>query len=82
MKLYMVDYQTLHIGSALNDLLYFLATGSDAQFRRQHYQQLLDYYYQRLSIALTRLQLDPAIVFPREDFDYELKEVILMKMVK
>ncbi|KAL4704915.1 hypothetical protein ACJJTC_005703 [Scirpophaga incertulas] len=69
-----IDYQTLHIGSVAKDLMYFIFTGSDAAFRRQHYQALLDYYYQNLSLALRRLRLNPDIVFPREDFDYEVNE--------
>jgi hypothetical protein len=70
-----IDYQTYHIGTVINDLMYFIFTGSDAEFRRQHYQQLLDHYYEQLRLALSRVHLDPDEVFPREDFDYELKEV-------
>jgi hypothetical protein len=55
--------------------MYFIFTGSDGKFRRQYYQQLLDHYYNQLSLALVRLHLDPAKIFSRKDFEGELKEV-------
>ncbi|CAG9795985.1 unnamed protein product [Diatraea saccharalis] len=70
----LIDYQILHIASAVKDLMHFIFTGSDAAFRRQYYHKLLEHYYQQLSHALTRLHLDPGIVLSKEDFDADMKE--------
>ncbi|KAL0859164.1 hypothetical protein ABMA27_010988 [Loxostege sticticalis] len=75
LQVVVVDYQTMHVGSVAMDLLYFIFTGSDGAFRMKHYDQLIDYYYENLSAALKRLNLDPEEAFPRSVFDEELKEV-------
>jgi hypothetical protein len=70
-----VDYQTMALCNPTSDLLYFIFTGSDGEFRRRHYKQLLDHYHHQLNLALTRLHLNPDKIFSRQDFDDELKEV-------
>ncbi|XP_026739242.1 uncharacterized protein LOC113502052 isoform X2 [Trichoplusia ni] len=69
-----VDLQTLQGGSPVTDLLYFIFTGSDEQFRAQYYEKLIDHYYQELSAALKRLHLNPDQIYSRQNFDEELKE--------
>ena len=70
-----LDLQTLQGGSPVCDLLYFIFTGSDEEFRAKYYEKMLDHYYTQLSAAMKRLNLDPEETFSREDFDYEMKEV-------
>ncbi|CAG5019927.1 unnamed protein product [Parnassius apollo] len=69
-----VDYQLVHSGCPLNDVLYFITVGSDQQFRAKHFHQLIDYYYEQLAMALERFSLDIVDVYPREVFNKELKE--------
>ncbi|XP_022830775.1 uncharacterized protein LOC111359177 [Spodoptera litura] len=69
-----VDLQTLQCGSPVNDLIFFIFTGSDETFRAQYFDKLLDHYYTELSAAMKRLQLTPDETFSREDFDFEMKE--------
>ncbi|XP_037295301.1 uncharacterized protein LOC115447253 [Manduca sexta] len=71
-----VDYQTVHAGCPITDLLYFIFCGTDEQFRAQHYEQLLDHYYTELTLALRRLDIDVNDVYPRETFDSEIKEML------
>lgn len=70
-----LDYQTIQAGSGVADLLYFIFSGSDAEFRATHYQKLIDRYYHSLSTTLRRLRLNPDKIYSREDFDYELQQV-------
>lgn len=70
-----VDLQTLRVGCGLSDFMYFVYTGSDGAFREQYYDQLVEHYYEQLCYQLRALDLNPDKVYPREDFDYELKEV-------
>ncbi|KAJ8717581.1 hypothetical protein PYW07_005511 [Mythimna separata] len=69
-----VDLQTLQAGSPVTDLLYFIFTGSDEEFRAKYFDKLIDHYYTELSAAMRRLSLNPDEIFSREDFDFELKE--------
>ncbi|XP_039759417.1 uncharacterized protein LOC120633298 [Pararge aegeria] len=70
-----VDYQTVHAGCPVSDLIYFIFTGSDEEFRRQHYERLLDHYHSSLVQALERLAVDPS-VYTREKFDSDMKEML------
>lgn len=77
LELILLDFQTLRLGALTLDLMYFIFSGSDAQFRKYHYQQLLEFYYQELTLALKNLNVDINTVYPREAFDKELEEVSL-----
>lgn len=70
-----VDYQTLQIGNPIVDLMYFIFNGSDKEFRKNYYKETLEFYYRELRAALTRLDVDPDSVYPREDFDFEVEQV-------
>ncbi|CAB3219727.1 unnamed protein product [Arctia plantaginis] len=69
-----LDLQTMQASSPMLDLLYFIFTGSDGQFRAQYYEKLLDLYYTELEEALKRFQLDPEKVYSRADFDQDWQE--------
>ncbi|CAH2089111.1 unnamed protein product [Euphydryas editha] len=71
-----VDYQTLFKSNPIFDLMYFIFTGSDKNFRKNHFKETIEHYYKELRAALERLNLDPDDIYPREDFDYELKKMM------
>ncbi|KAM3959428.1 uncharacterized protein ACR2FA_006496 [Aphomia sociella] len=66
-----VDYQTIQPNSPITDLFYLIFTGSDEEFRRKHFQQLLDLYYEEFSSALRLLKVNPDIVYPKRDYELE-----------
>ncbi|XP_045777984.1 uncharacterized protein LOC123875925 isoform X2 [Maniola jurtina] len=70
-----VDYQTVHAGCPAGDLVYFIFMGSDEEFRRQHYEKLLDHYFVCLEQALERLAVELS-VYTREKFDSDMKELL------
>ncbi|XP_045780686.1 uncharacterized protein LOC123877816 [Maniola jurtina] len=70
-----VDYQTVHAGCPASDLIYFIFMGSDEEFRRQHYEKLLDHYFASLEQALERMTVDLG-VYTREKFDSDMKELL------
>ncbi|XP_023936551.2 uncharacterized protein LOC112044813 [Bicyclus anynana] len=70
-----VDYQTTHAGCPANDLMYFIFLGTDEEFRREHYERLLDHYHSSLEQALKRLAVDPS-VYTREKLDSDMKEML------
>lgn len=70
-----VDFQTIQGASPVVDLLYFIFTSSDEDFRQEYYDKLINHYYTELSAALKRLNLDPEKIYSRDDYDRELKEV-------
>ncbi|XP_053612980.1 uncharacterized protein LOC128676719 [Plodia interpunctella] len=71
-----LDYQTIHSGCCVSDLIYLIILGSDAPFRARYYQRLVDHYYDSLRNTLIRLKMDPDQIYPRKDFDYELREAL------
>lgn len=71
-----LDYQTLQAGRAATDLMYFLFCGADQRFMRDHFHQLTDHYYEELALALRRFQLDVTRVYPRADYDEEIRDTL------
>ncbi|XP_063635573.1 uncharacterized protein LOC134806281 [Cydia splendana] len=69
LEIVLLDYQTIRMGNPVIDLIYFIFSGSDAEFRRLHYQRLLDRYFTELTIALRHLNIDVENVYPRKSFD-------------
>ncbi|KAJ8716961.1 hypothetical protein PYW08_005360 [Mythimna loreyi] len=69
-----VDLQITHGGCPVADVIYFIFTSTDEDFRAKYYERLLEHYYTQLSAAMKRLNLDPEETYSREDFEYELKE--------
>ncbi|KAJ8717585.1 hypothetical protein PYW07_005515 [Mythimna separata] len=69
-----VDLQGLHGGTPVADIIYFIFSGTDEEFRAKYYDRLLNHYYTELSAAMTRLNLDPEETYSRDDFEYEMKE--------
>lgn len=76
-----VDYQTVHAGNPVADLLYFIFLGSDEEFRKEHFKELLDHYYKNLEQALERLSIDAVEVYPRNKFDDDVKELLTYGLV-
>ncbi|GBP93886.1 hypothetical protein EVAR_85773_1 [Eumeta japonica] len=71
-----VDYQTLQAGGQLIDLLYFIVSGTDGEFRRLHHKRLIQHYYDSFAGFLTKLGLDPEVVYPKRHFDEDYKEYL------
>ncbi|CAG9795976.1 unnamed protein product [Diatraea saccharalis] len=71
-----IDYQTVHTGCPASDLIYFVVTATDEEFRREHYQRLVDHYHQTLGHALRLYKLDVEQIYPRTKFDDDLKELM------
>lgn len=70
-----VDYQTIQAGEPITDLMYLIFTGTDAAFRKENWQRLLDFYYDQLAAAMTRLDVDTEETYSRERFDQSVKDV-------
>ncbi|XP_059051596.1 uncharacterized protein LOC131846336 [Achroia grisella] len=68
-----VDFQTITANSPVVDLFHFIFTGSDEEFRREHYEQLVEHYYQELSRALRNLNLDPNQLYPKENYKKDIE---------
>ncbi|XP_059046975.1 uncharacterized protein LOC131842465 [Achroia grisella] len=71
-----VDYQTIQSGAPLIDLMYFIFTGSDENFRRRHFWDLVDHYYRELCSALRNMGLDPRQIYTEDEFDLDIKEIL------
>lgn len=70
-----LDYQSFHLGTLAADLIAFIWIGSDTQFRKHYYKQIIEHYYTELTHALQNLRVDINKVYPRKVFEQELEEV-------
>ncbi|XP_052755701.1 uncharacterized protein LOC113515745 [Galleria mellonella] len=71
-----VDFQTIQGTAPLIDLMYFIFTGSDEEFRRRHFWDLVDHYYRELCSALRNFELDPRNIYPEDEFNRDVKEFL------
>ncbi|XP_063629527.1 uncharacterized protein LOC134800926 [Cydia splendana] len=78
LELVVVDFQLVHDASAVVDLMYFIFTATDESFRRVHYHELLDLYYEKLKASLLRLRVDPEQVYPKNTYKSRLEESAML----
>lgn len=71
-EIILFDWQVLRYVTPVQDLVYFIFSCTDGEFRRKHYEEMIDIYYGSLSAMLTRLRHDAAELFPRSALDEQL----------
>ncbi|XP_038207494.1 uncharacterized protein LOC119829165 [Zerene cesonia] len=70
----MIDYQTTRMSSPAFDILYLIITATTSHFRRQHFKQLLDTYFQTLEEILREANVS-SITYSRQMFEEDLRIV-------
>ncbi|XP_061724086.1 uncharacterized protein LOC133530234 [Cydia pomonella] len=78
LELVVLDFQLVHDANAVVDLMYFIYTATDESFRRAHYQELLDLYYEKLKASLRRLRVDPEQIYPKNTYRSRLEECAML----
>ncbi|XP_058454340.1 uncharacterized protein LOC131432220 [Malaya genurostris] len=68
----LLDWQCCRYTSPVVDLTCFIFIASSKAFRDEHYQHLLDYYYNNVADSIRRLGSDPEQLFPRTAFHQQL----------
>ncbi|CAG5019844.1 unnamed protein product [Parnassius apollo] len=76
LEIAVVDFQTLQVSNPILDLLYYIINGTDEKFRQEHYQELIQHYYSEFCNAIRRFNLDPDLIYPKQNFENDLKEVL------
>ncbi|CAF4926728.1 unnamed protein product [Pieris macdunnoughi] len=68
-----IDYQLIFYGPPVTDLIYFMYTSGDTQFRENHERDLKDLYRATMNDFLSYYDIDIEDVFPNKVFekDYE-----------
>ncbi|KAJ2951413.1 hypothetical protein O0L34_g13557 [Tuta absoluta] len=72
-NLYILDYQLMSFGCPINDLLFFIFTGTDQQFRRLHLDHLRHLYYQSFSDFLKKFNLNSEKIYPKKEFENDYR---------
>ncbi|XP_030382077.1 uncharacterized protein LOC115629698 [Scaptodrosophila lebanonensis] len=70
----LIDWQLMRYASPVTDLAYFFFTCTTHEFRVQHFERMLDVYYEELTLHLTRLGANGSELFPRREFEAQLHE--------
>ncbi|CAK1550258.1 unnamed protein product [Leptosia nina] len=71
-----VDFQTVYAGRPPTDLIYLIFLGSDVEFRAEYYEKLIAFYYDSLCAMMRKYSLEPTEVYPKENFDSDMKETL------
>lgn len=77
MDLIPVDYQRASYGSPITDILYFVFTGTDEEFRANYFELIFEHYYESLTDYLKLLDLNVQDIYPKEEYDLDIKEQML-----
>uniref|UniRef100_A0A182NQG5 CHK kinase-like domain-containing protein n=1 Tax=Anopheles dirus TaxID=7168 RepID=A0A182NQG5_9DIPT len=73
-KVVLFDWQTARYVSPILDLAYYMLCCTEEEFRRKHYDEMMNVYYSSLATLLERLGHDPQQVFPRTAFLRQLRQ--------
>ncbi|XP_053615894.1 uncharacterized protein LOC128678404 [Plodia interpunctella] len=68
-----IDFQQSKVGSPACDVLHLIFTSTDHETRLQHFKTWIDYYYTQLDQCLTNHGLDTNLVYPKKEFDADVK---------
>ncbi|XP_052869562.1 uncharacterized protein LOC128275187 [Anopheles cruzii] len=71
-EIILFDWQVMRYVSPVLDLVYFIFCCTDEDFRRKHYDGMIDIYYRSLSVTLEKLQHAADELFPRDALDEHL----------
>lgn len=63
-KLCLIDWQLAHCGSPALDLSHFFFCCTDQEFRKRHYEELIQVYYKHLGLYLQQVGCDVERVLP------------------
>ncbi|KAI5640276.1 ecdysteroid kinase domain-containing protein [Phthorimaea operculella] len=76
----MIDYQLSRVSSPVADLLYAILNCTDHKTRKQHFNDWIDYYHSELTKYLYEFDLKADYVYPRDQFDADLKRLGRMSL--
>lgn len=69
-----IDYQILHYGCPVLDLIYFIFHGTDQEFRRQHMTNLQNLYYTAMSEFLAKFEINIDKYYNFTEFECDFRE--------
>ncbi|XP_045536320.1 uncharacterized protein LOC106709140 [Papilio machaon] len=69
-----LDYQLIYYGCPINDLLFFIFSATDRQFRKKYMDHLKSLYYESLKKFLEHFKIDVENVFSRQQFEQTFKD--------
>uniref|UniRef100_A0A182SAH1 CHK domain-containing protein n=1 Tax=Anopheles maculatus TaxID=74869 RepID=A0A182SAH1_9DIPT len=70
----LLDWQSARYASPILDLAYFILCCTDEEFRRRHYDEMMNVYYNSLATLLEQLGHSPQEIFPRTAFLRQLRQ--------
>lgn len=79
--IHLIDWQFVQFGSPALDLTYFLFVSTEKELRDQHYDDLIELYYDTLVKSLNRLGSDPKKLFTFNDLQEQLNRFALFGII-
>lgn len=69
-----IDFQLVRLGSCALDISFFVYSCTTEELRQDHYEEMLQWYYEGVAHTLTQFNLDADKVFPRTLLDEEMRQ--------
>lgn len=76
MEVVLLDWQITRHCSPLTDIAYLFFSGTDYDLRKNHFQELLDYYHNSLAKSLSYMDCDIEEHFPKAVFVEHQKKIL------
>lgn len=73
-RLKLIDFQLVRLGSCALDISFFLYSCTTEQLRKDHYEHMLEWYYEGVEQVLQGFNLAPEKVFPRSILKEEMQQ--------
>ncbi|KAM3958583.1 uncharacterized protein ACR2FA_007422 [Aphomia sociella] len=73
-KIMPIDYQFLHYGNPVTDLLFFIVSATDQQFRKDYLEYIKNLYHDTMANFLRYFKIDVEDYFPKATFETLFKQ--------
>ncbi|KAM3955845.1 uncharacterized protein ACR2FA_010189 [Aphomia sociella] len=73
-KIMPIDYQFLHYGNPVTDLLFFIVSATDQQFRKDYLEYIKNLYHDTMANFLRYFKMDVEDYFPKATFETLFKQ--------
>ncbi|XP_037294836.1 uncharacterized protein LOC115454592 isoform X2 [Manduca sexta] len=76
-----LDYQHIHYGCPVHDLIYFIFIGTDQDFRKKHLSHLKNLYYDTMEHFLRYFSININSIWTKQDFENVFAEKLAFGLI-
>ncbi|CAG4966309.1 unnamed protein product [Colias eurytheme] len=80
-ELCFLDFQTMRFTNPVTDLIYFIYLCTDAQFRSEYFDKLIDVYYDSFESFLSLYDIEANLIYTREELLKDVEETMVLGLL-